>query len=111
MTAKDSDAMATIETMVQRIADGFDPEKIIIFGSYARGEIDRDSDLDLLIVMHVEGSLRQKANEIDLMLADRTLPLDLIVVTPEQFARQKDVIGTIVREAVKDGKVVYERAA
>ncbi len=111
MTAKDLDAMATIETMVQRIADGFDPEKIIIFGSYARGEIDRDSDLDLLIVMHVEGSLRQKANEIDLMLADRTLPLDLIVVTPEQFARQKDVIGTIVREAVKDGKVVYERAA
>ncbi len=111
MTAKDSDAMATIETMVQRIADGFDPEMIIIFGSYARGEIDRDSDLDLLIVMHVEGSLRQKANEIDLMLADRTLPLDLIVVTPEQFARQKDVIGTIVREAVKDGKVVYERAA
>ena len=111
MTAKDSDAMATIETMVQRIADGFDPEKIIIFGSYARGEIDRDSDLDLLIVMNVEGSLRQKANEIDLMLADRTLPLDLIVVTPEQFARQKDVIGTIVREAVKDGKVVYERAA
>ena len=111
MTAKDSDAMATIETTVQRIADGFDPEKIIIFGSYARGEIDRDSDLDLLIVMHVEGSLRQKANEIDLMLADRTLPLDLIVVTPEQFARQKDVIGTIVREAVKDGKVVYERAA
>lgn len=111
MTAKDSDAMATVETMVQRIADGFDPEKIIIFGSYARGEIDRDSDLDLLIVMHVEGSLRQKANEIDLMLADRTLPLDLIVVTPEQFARQKDVIGTIVREAVKDGKVVYERAA
>ncbi len=111
MTAKDSDPMATIEAMVQRIADGFDPEKIIIFGSYARGEIDRDSDLDLLIVMHVEGSLRQKANEIDLMLADRTLPLDLIVVTPEQFARQKDVIGTIVREAVKDGKVVYERAA
>ncbi len=100
-----------LNDIVWRIADGFDPEKIIIFGSYARGEIDRDSDLDLLIVMHVEGSLRQKANEIDLMLADRTLPLDLIVVTPEQFARQKDVIGTIVREAVKDGKVVYERAA
>ena len=61
--------------------------------------------------MPVEGSRRKKTNEIDLTLADRLVPMDLIVVTPEQFERQKDIVGTIVREAVREGRVIYERAA
>ena len=100
-----------LDKIVQRITERFSPEKIIVFGSYARGETTYDSDLDLLVVMHVDGSRRQKANEIDLALAGRTVPLDLIVVTPEQFDRQKDLIGTVVREAAREGKVIYERAA
>lgn len=100
-----------IDAMVRRITGRFQPEKIILFGSYARGEGTGDSDIDLLVVMHVEGTRRHKANEIDMALSDRTVPLDPIVVTPEQFDRQKDLIGTIVRQAVRQGKVVYERAA
>ena len=100
-----------LNQVVQRIAERFRPEKIIVFGSYARGEVSRDSDLDLLVVMEVDGSCRRKANEIDLALADRTVPMDVIVVTPAQFDRQKDVVGTIVREAAREGKVLYERAA
>ena len=64
---------------------------------------------DLLVVMHVQGSRRRMATEIDLALADRTLPLDVIVVTPEQFERDRDQIGTIIRPAANQGKVVYER--
>ena len=100
-----------LDKMVQRITERFRPERIILFGSCARGEVTKDSDLDLLIVMHVDGSRRQKANEIDMALADRTVPLDLIVVTPEQFNRQRDLVGTIVREAAMEGEVLYERAA
>ncbi len=100
-----------IDAMIRRITGRFQPEKIILFGSYARGEATDDSDVDLLVVMHVKGSRRRKANEIDLALSGRTVPLDLIVVTPEQFDRQKDLIGTIVRQAAREGKVVYERAA
>lgn len=100
-----------IGEMVQRIVGRFHPEKIILFGSYARGDAGPDSDVDLLVVMHVQGSRRQKATEIDLALADRRIPLDLLVVTPEQFERDRDVIGTVIRPAALEGKVLYERAA
>ncbi|MBN1675383.1 MAG: nucleotidyltransferase domain-containing protein [Kiritimatiellae bacterium] len=100
-----------LDETVRRIVDRFHPDRIILFGSYAKGQPTQDSDLDILIVLNVEGSIRGKANEIDLALADRTVPMDLIVVTPEQFERQKRTIGTIVREAAQEGRVIYERAA
>lgn len=100
-----------IDEAVQRIVNLFHPERIILFGSAARGATTPDSDLDILVVMPFKGSQRKKAGEIDLALADRTVPLDVIVVTPEQFDRNKDLIGTIVREAAREGKVLYERAA
>ncbi|OGX06380.1 MAG: hypothetical protein A3G87_01655 [Omnitrophica bacterium RIFCSPLOWO2_12_FULL_50_11] len=100
-----------IDEMVRRIVERFHPEKIILFGSHARGAAGPDSDVDLLVVMHVRGSRRQKATEIDLSLSDREIPLDLLVVTPEQFARERDMIGTVIRPAAHEGKVLYERAA
>ena len=100
-----------LDAAVERIVGRFDPEKIILFGSYANGEVTPDSDLDLLIVMDLEGSRRRKANEIDLALADRMIPMDISVVTPEQFDRQKNAVGTIIREAALQGRVLYERAA
>ena len=100
-----------LDSIVRRITERVQTEKIILFGSYARGKTAYDSDLDLLVVMHVEGSRRQAANAIDLALADRTVPMDVVVVTPEEYDRQKNLIGTIVREAVREGKVLYERAA
>jgi len=104
-------AQKKIEKMVQRIVERFHPEKIILFGSHARGTAGPDSDVDLLVVMHVQGSRRQKATEIDFSLSDREIPLDLLVVTPEQFDRDRDMIGTVIRPAAREGKVLYERAA
>ena len=71
----------------------------------------KDSDVDLLVVMPVEGSKRQKASEIDLALADRTLPLDVIVVTPEEVEKYRNTAGSLIYPALKEGKVVYERVA
>ena len=107
----ETEVMCVLDQMVQRIVERFHPDRIILFGSHAKGKASNDSDLDLLVVMSVEGSRRSKANEIDLALADRIMPVDVIVVTPDQFERQRDVMGTIVREAVREGKTVYERAA
>ncbi len=107
----EADNRIALEQLVRRIVDRFHPDRIILFGSHARGEATADSDFDLLVVMPVEGSRRSKANEIDLELSDRTVPIDLIVVTPDQFERQRTVIGTIVREADREGETVYERAA
>lgn len=103
--------ITTLAEVVDRIAGRFHPDRIILFGSAARGDASAHSDLDLLVVMPVEGSCRAKANEIDLALADRLVPVDLIVVTPEQFERQKDLIGNVIRQAAREGTVVYERAA
>jgi predicted nucleotidyltransferase len=109
MTQKEIDNI--LDEMVRRIVERFHPEKIILFGSYVRNESTEDSDFDILVVMPAENSQRQKANEIDLALADRTVPMDVIVVTPEQFDRQKNLAGTIVYEAAREGRVIYERAA
>jgi uncharacterized protein len=99
-----------IREMVKRIVRQFMPDKIILFGSHARGTAGPDSDVDLLIVMPVAGSKRQKAVEIGVALHDIRVPKDLIVVTPEEFEWRKDTIGTIEWPAWREGKVVYARA-
>ena len=107
----DKQTQRIIDRMARRIIEKFHPEKIILFGSHARGEAGPDSDIDLLVVIRVVGSKRQKANEIDRALADREMPLDLILVTPEQFEEDSHLAGTIVYPAIREGKVLYERAA
>ncbi len=99
-----------IREMVKRIVGQFSPEKVILFGSYARGTAGPDSDVDLLIVMPVTGSKREKAVEIGVAPHDIRLPKDLIVVTPEEFEWRKDTIGTIEWPAWREGKVLYARA-
>lgn len=99
-----------IEKMVERIVRQFMPDKIILFGSHARGSAGPDSDVDLLIVMPVAGSKRRKAVEIGVALHDIRVPKDLIVVTPEEFEWRKDTIGTLEWPAWREGKVVYARA-
>ena len=100
-----------IEEMVRRIVERFHPDQILLFGSYARGQAGPDSDVDLLVVMPVSGSKREIAVEIDLAVAGMGLPKDIIVVTPEEMARTKDIIGTIAYPAVREGRVMYDRAA
>ncbi len=100
-----------IEEMVRRIVERFHPDQVILFGSYARGQAGPDSDVDLLVVMPVQGSKRKMAVEIDLMLAGSGLAKDIIVVTPEEFERGRNIVGTIVYPAMHEGKVMYERAA
>jgi predicted nucleotidyltransferase len=100
-----------LQQAVDRIATRFHPEKIILFGSRARGQAGPDSDADLLVVMPVDGSKRQQAVQMDLALEGIPIPIDLVVVTPEEVQKYRDAIGTIIHEAVRDGKVLYERAA
>lgn len=100
-----------IEEMVRRIVAGFSPEKIILFGSYARGKAGPDSDADLLVVMPVTGSRRRQATAIELALVGVDLAADVIVVTPEEVERSRRQRGTIIKPAMDEGEVVYERGA
>ena len=98
-----------VREMVKRIVKQFRPERIILFGSHARGEAGPDSDVDLLVIMPVRGSKRNKAIEIAVALDDIRIPKDIIVTTPEEFAWRKEIAGTIEKPAARDGKVVYAR--
>lgn len=96
-----------IQKMVDRIVAQFQPERIILFGSQARGEGGPDSDVDLLVVMPIEGSKREKAVEIRVALHDIRISKDIVVTTPDAFAWRKEIIGTIERPADREGEVLY----
>lgn len=102
-------AQRQIQEIVNRIVERFHPEQIILFGSQARGDAGPDSDVDLLVVMPVEGSKREKQLEIRMALHDIHVPKDVIVSTPEEFAWRKEIVGTIERPAARQGKVLYAR--
>lgn len=96
---------------VERIVAGFDPLKVILFGSFARGEANYHSDVDLLVVMPdgIEDE-RRVTVEIRRLLKDLPISKDIVVTTPEEVERRGDLIGTVLRPALREGKVLYERA-
>ena len=100
---------AVIQKMVRKIVRQFHPDRVILFGSRAKGTARPDSDVDLLVVMPVEGSRREKAIEIRGALHGMGVPKDVVVTTPEDFAWRKDVPGTIERPASLEGRVLYAR--
>jgi uncharacterized protein len=104
-------AQDIIAHMVQRIVEQFHPDKIILFGSHARGTAGPDSDADLLVIMPVCGSRRKLAARMDVAVASMGLPKDIVLVTPEEVERYGDTIGAIIRPALRQGKVLYERIA
>lgn len=102
-------AQVVIATMVQRIVEQFRPDKVILFGSHARGTAGSDSDADLLVIMPVCGSRRKLAARIDAALAGIGLPKDIVLATPDEVEAYGDMIGTVLRAALRQGKVLYDR--
>jgi len=98
-----------IQKMVKIIVERFDPERIILFGSHARAEASLDSDVDLLVVMKVEGSKREKQLELRTALHDIHVSKDIIISLPEEFEWRKEIVGTIERPAFREGRVLYAR--
>jgi transcriptional regulator with XRE-family HTH domain len=95
-----------LQTIVRRILTVTKPEKIILFGSAARGEMGSDSDLDLLVVTACKHR-RETARKIRGALFGITIPIDIIVAKPEDLQRYGDAIGLIYRPALKEGTVLY----
>lgn len=98
-----------IADMTDRIARDFDPLRIILFGSHARGDATADSDVDLLVVLAEAPDKRQAAIAIRRALRDLPVSKDIVVTTPDEIARRGDLIGPVLRPALREGKVLYER--
>lgn len=106
------DALAAAEhipEMVERIVEEFDPQKIILFGSHARGDANRWSDIDLLVVFDEPVDNRERTVAVRRALRDFPVPKDIVVSDSATLARMGDAIGTVYRPALREGKLVYER--
>jgi predicted nucleotidyltransferase len=98
-----------VQTMVQRIVERFRPVRVILFGSRARGEAGPWSDVDLLVVLEEVANKRQAMVEILRVLKDLPVCKDVVVTTPDEISRRGHVVGDVLRSALREGKVVYER--
>ena len=101
---------AIISTMVGRIVARFHPSRVVLFGSRARGDASRSSDVDLLVVMSDAPDKRRAAVEMRRLLGDLPLSKDIVVTTPEEIANRGQVVGTVLHAALREGTVVYERS-
>jgi predicted nucleotidyltransferase len=98
-----------LAAMTDRIVRHFHPMRIVLFGSHARGEAGPESDIDLLVVLPKAADKRQAAIQIRRALVDFPACKDIIVTTPEEIARRGDLVGTVLRPAMREGIVLYER--
>lgn len=97
--------------VVRRIVERFDPLRVILFGSLARGEMNYDSDIDLLVVFPEVKKEDKRALMVQIRsaLLDTPVPMDILVTDPDEISRRGDLVGTILRPALREGKVLYER--
>jgi predicted nucleotidyltransferase len=99
-----------VEEIVRRILAAAAPDKIILFGSAATGQMTRDSDIDLLIVEPDPGDQRKESVRLREMLRGLGYPFDVIVISTNWFEESKYVIGGIAYPANKYGRLIYEAA-
>ena len=100
-------SMRQIRQVGRRIAREFRPQRVVLFGSRARGAATADSDVDLLIVMPFEGKPVSKSVEIRLKIRP-PFPTDLLVRTPEMVRRRLAMGDDFIRDILEHGKVLYE---
>jgi predicted nucleotidyltransferase len=101
------DIQAHIQKVCKQIVDRFQPQKVILFGSYAYGTPTYDSDIDLLVVMPYEGNELDKMPEVRRELSS-AMPLDVLVKTPTQIETRIRMEDFFVREIMDNGKVLYD---
>ena len=95
-----------LDEIVQRIVEVASPERIVLFGSAARGEMGPDSDVDLLVVKS-GADRRRLAQTIYMNLFGVGRAVDVVVVTPEDIERYGDSYALVIEAALREGKVVY----
>jgi predicted nucleotidyltransferase len=98
-----------LQTMVQRLLAAGQPQKIILFGSQARGQAGRDSDYDLLVIEDSSQPRYRRAAPYRRALKDLGTSKDILVWTPREIAEWKNVPNAFITTALREGRVLYER--
>lgn len=104
-----SEARKVIQEIVRKLVAGYAPQKVILFGSYARGTPRPDSDIDLLIVKETSERFIDRWVTVRRLLSDpqRLIPLETIVLTPQELAHRLEVGDQFIAEILEEGEVLY----
>ena len=100
---------ALLAGITRRIVEHFQPYKIVLFGSYASGTPDLESDVDLLVVMDSDESMAQRIRRVTKVAKVRFLPMDVIVRTPAELEKRLAMGDFFLAEILETGKVLYHR--
>jgi len=95
--------------IVECLVERFHPDRIILFGSHARGTADDRSDVDILVICPMNEGRRALMVAMDRALSGLGIARDILVLTPEEFEQGRHIPGTVARPAWLEGKVLYER--
>lgn len=87
----------------------YDPEKIIIFGSYARGDADEHSDLDFVVIKNTKERFLRRLIEVAKLIDNDLGKVDVFVYTPEEFKRMIEEENPFIEQVIKEGRVIYEK--
>lgn len=98
----------TVQEIVRRLTSAVRPDKIILFGSAARGGMSPDSDIDLLVVEKDARNPREESIRLRDAIDDVGYPVDVFVVSTEYFENTKNIFGGLAYPAHKYGKVIYD---
>ena len=98
-----------IPVMVERIVKAFDPLKIILFGSHARGDARPDSDIDLLVVLPAIDDRARQTIAVYGVLSDLPAAKDIVISTPDEIEKRGDLVGSVLRPALREGRVLHAR--
>jgi uncharacterized protein len=93
----------------RRIVRRFRPRRIILFGSQARGDAGPESDVDLLVVLDEVDNARDVRTAIRLALGNLPIGKDVLVTTPRLIEEYGELVGTVLRPALREGITIYER--
>jgi len=101
--------MSTLEEVVQRIVQTVHPEKIVLFGSRARGDHRTDSDVDLLVIQETVEPRYRRSVPIRRAIVGLIPSKDVIVYTPGEVEEWQDIPNSFIATALSEGKVLYEK--
>jgi predicted nucleotidyltransferase len=105
-------AQQTLQQIIRRLIEGYQPQRIILFGSLAYGEPDEDSDIDLLVVKDTTESPLERRVRVRRLAADpqRRIPFSPLVLTPDELAQRLNLGDAFYQEIVHRGQVLYAQS-
>ncbi len=101
-----------IEKAKNTILKAVDAEQIILFGSYARGDYNKDSDIDLMVIIKEKIDRKEKNKILDKMAIiffENNLNIDFFIKTKEDIEKYRNMVGTIIKTALEQGRILWKK--